>query len=171
MSDLRKALVKLANERPETRKHLIPLLQKHAMDFPTEEALRKYLKEHPGADKTKHRVVETKGGKGNGQAPTKKPNFGAIAKKHLGINSLKTQNSDRQDFHDVSVGGIKNALKDAFEAGGGKASDAALEAIAKKHLGVRTLKVRNSDELDFYDLSVGSIEKALQAAFEAGSKR
>lgn len=29
------------------------------MEFPTEEAMRKYLKEHPGADKSLHRVVKT----------------------------------------------------------------------------------------------------------------
>jgi len=30
------------------------------IDFPTQDAMDKYLKEHPDADKTNHRVVETK---------------------------------------------------------------------------------------------------------------
>ena len=30
-----------------------------AMEFDTPEAMKKYLKEHPGADKSKHKVVET----------------------------------------------------------------------------------------------------------------
>jgi hypothetical protein len=35
------------------------------MEFPTEDALQKYLREHPGADKSKHKVkdqAESKGG-------------------------------------------------------------------------------------------------------------
>ena len=30
-----------------------------AIDFPTDDAMSKYLKEHPGADKSRHRVVKT----------------------------------------------------------------------------------------------------------------
>ena len=40
-----------------------------------------------------------------------------IAKQHLFIETLETQHSDRLDFHDVSVWGIKAALEAAFEAG------------------------------------------------------
>ena len=40
-----------------------------------------------------------------------------IAKEHLLIETLKTQHSDSLDFHDVSVWGVKAALKAAFEAG------------------------------------------------------
>ena len=40
-----------------------------------------------------------------------------IAKEHLFIETLETQNSDRLDFHDVSVWGVKAALQAAFEAG------------------------------------------------------
>lgn len=43
-----------------------------------------------------------------------------------------------------------------------------LECIAREHLGIETLATRNSDRLDFHDLSVGSIKAALAAAFEAG---
>jgi hypothetical protein len=39
---------------------LIPLLRKEAMEFPTQEALKKYLDEHPDADRAMHKVVETK---------------------------------------------------------------------------------------------------------------
>jgi hypothetical protein len=42
--------------------------------------------------------------------------------------------------------------------------------IAQRILGIGTLESRNSDSLDFYDLSVSSIERALLAAFEAGKK-
>ncbi len=40
-----------------------------------------------------------------------------IAKQHLFIETLETQHSDRLDFHDVSVWGVKAALQAAFEAG------------------------------------------------------
>ena len=40
-----------------------------------------------------------------------------IAKEHLFIETLETQNSDRLDFHDVSVRGVKATLQAAFEAG------------------------------------------------------
>jgi hypothetical protein len=46
--------------------------------------------------------------------------------------------------------------------------DDVLEKIAKDVLHVATLQTRGSDQLDFYDLSVGSIRLALRAAYEAG---
>ena len=51
-----------------------------------------------------------------------------------------------------------------------KQSRAAAKAadIAQRILGIETLEEQRSDSLDFHDLSVVSIEKALVAAFEAG---
>lgn len=40
-----------------------------------------------------------------------------IARDHLFIQTLEKQMSDRLDFHEVSVWGIKSALEAAFEAG------------------------------------------------------
>ena len=40
-----------------------------------------------------------------------------IAQKHLGLETLQTQKSDRLDFHDLAVWNIEAALKAAFEAG------------------------------------------------------
>ena len=40
-----------------------------------------------------------------------------IALDHLFIQTLETQMSDRLDFHEVSVWGVKSALEAAFEAG------------------------------------------------------
>lgn len=45
-----------------------------------------------------------------------------------------------------------------------------LSLIAQKHLGVETLETRNSDSLDFYDLSIWTIQAALKAAFLAGKE-
>ena len=47
-------------------------------------------------------------------------------------------------------------------------TDEKIAAIASLYLGVHTLEEQRSDELDFHDLSVGSIRAALAAAFEAG---
>jgi hypothetical protein len=40
-----------------------------------------------------------------------------IALDHLSIETLETRNSDRMDFHEVSVWGVKSALMAAYEAG------------------------------------------------------
>jgi len=46
--------------------------------------------------------------------------------------------------------------------------NAALAEIARDVLGIETLETRKSDDLDFHDLAVWSIEKALEVAYEAG---
>jgi len=43
--------------------------------------------------------------------------FTAIAREHLGIATLETRNRDALDFHEVSIWGIKRALRAAYEAG------------------------------------------------------
>jgi hypothetical protein len=46
--------------------------------------------------------------------------------------------------------------------------EALLLEIAAKHFHLETLETRNSDSLDFHDVSVWSIRAALEAAFAAG---
>lgn len=46
--------------------------------------------------------------------------------------------------------------------------DHILTVIAQNHLGIETLETRNSDRLDFHDVSAGSVKAALLAAFMAG---
>jgi len=46
--------------------------------------------------------------------------------------------------------------------------DQLLTEIAKKHLSLETLETRNSDNLDFHDVSIWSLKEALQEAYEAG---
>lgn len=43
--------------------------------------------------------------------------FAAIAAKHLRIETLEERKSDRLDFHEVSVWGVKAALEAAYAAG------------------------------------------------------
>ena len=48
--------------------------------------------------------------------------------------------------------------------------DATIRLIANDVLGIETLDTRKSDGLDFHDLAVWQIRKALEAAYEAGRK-
>ncbi|PZP83394.1 MAG: hypothetical protein DI582_11055 [Azospirillum brasilense] len=43
-----------------------------------------------------------------------------------------------------------------------------LATIAKQHLHIETLEIRNSDSLDFHDVAVWGVKDALLAAYEAG---
>ena len=44
----------------------------------------------------------------------------------------------------------------------------AVATIAREELGIRTLDLRGRDELDFHDLHVGRIERALTRAYREG---
>ena len=48
--------------------------------------------------------------------------------------------------------------------------DATIRLIANDVLGIETLDARKSDSLDFHDLAVWQIRKALETAYEAGRK-
>ena len=48
--------------------------------------------------------------------------------------------------------------------------DQTLTDIATKILDIETLDTRNGDRLDFHELAVWQIKKALEAAYEAGRK-
>ena len=45
-----------------------------------------------------------------------------------------------------------------------------LEKIAEKNLGIKTLKIRNSDSLDFHEISVWDLKKSLLESYELGKK-
>ena len=46
--------------------------------------------------------------------------------------------------------------------------DRQLQQIALDHLFIDTLETRNSDQLDFHEVSVWAVKSALMAAFQAG---
>ena len=46
--------------------------------------------------------------------------------------------------------------------------DKLLAQIAPDHLFIETLQTRNSDRLDFHDVSVWAVQSALVAAYQAG---
>ena len=47
-------------------------------------------------------------------------------------------------------------------------ANATIEKIAREVLDLETLETRKMDSLDFHDLAVWEIRKALEAAYEAG---
>ncbi len=49
-----------------------------------------------------------------------------------------------------------------------KILDHQLEQIALDHLFIETLETRNSDQLDFHEVSVWAVKSALMAAYQAG---
>ncbi|MCK5614890.1 hypothetical protein KAR91_74195 [Candidatus Pacearchaeota archaeon] len=73
-----------------------------------------------------------------------------------------------------TVGIAKELLKDqGLPAGNEHAigiKEKELEEITERHLGVKTLKTRNSDSLDFYEVSVWDLKKALLESYELGRK-
>ena len=56
------------------------------------------------------------------------------------------------------------------QEGATKATEQVIQKIAADHLSIETLETRNSDSLDFHEVSVWNIKNALQAAFDAGRK-
>ncbi len=46
--------------------------------------------------------------------------------------------------------------------------DELLAQTAKRYLGIETLKIQNSNSLDFHDVSVWNVKAALEAAWKAG---
>jgi len=60
----------------------------------------------------------------------------------------------------------KTANKTATKAA--QQLDKLLAQIALDHLFIETLETRNSDRLDFHDVSVWAVQSALMAAYEAG---
>jgi len=60
----------------------------------------------------------------------------------------------------------KTASKTATQAA--QQLDLLLARIAQEHLFIETLQTRNSDRLDFHDVSVWAVQSALMAAYQAG---
>jgi len=65
---------------------------------------------------------------------------------------------------------IDKAYEGAAEPEVAEAQEA-IARIAARNLGIGTLDTRHSDALDFHDLSVDVLRRALEAAYEAGRRR
>jgi len=80
------------------------------------------------------------------------------------METLETRNRDRLDFHEVAVRSLEDALTSAFRefSWGMHPKKKTLKDLAKKHFDISTLTPAHSDRLDFHDLSVWSINSALE---------
>ena len=92
-----------------------------------------------------------------------------IARSRLDIETLLTRNSDALDFHDVSVWGVKQALRDAYSAG--------LAASAPLAETLRILMISCEEALsEAWDKSDGGFEDMIElvgravANWEGGAK-
>ncbi|MFP2895058.1 DUF6900 domain-containing protein [Myxococcus sp. AB056] len=45
-----------------------------------------------------------------------------------------------------------------------------LERVAREEMNIETLKTRNSDSLDIYEVAVWQLRDALEAAYQAGKR-
>lgn len=82
-----------------------------------------------------------------------------IARDHLGIPTLETRRSDRLDFHDVAIWGVRDALNAAYDAGARSAGHRAAELVVVLEYVRATLKLRHLDEA-----SDDEVEEALRMA-------
>lgn len=115
MTSLHEAVVKLAKENATLRPYLVPILRKVSMEFPTQDALDKYLKAHPDADKANHRVVETekpKGEKKESPAKVKLPkDIGNLMQDYAGGGDIFRQvGSFATGGHEVDADKVQEAI-------------------------------------------------------------
>jgi len=92
-NNLRSRVIRLAHANPDLRPHLLPLLAgKTAMEFPTEDARKKYLDDHPDADPSNHSVSKSD----EAAAPKKdtKPSGGIAAKFKSFLSKIKDAKPD-----------------------------------------------------------------------------
>lgn len=64
-----------------------------------------------------HTARGTGAGDNDMPEPTLPEQLEAIARRFLGITTLKTRNNDRDDFHSVAVWSLRAALEAAYELG------------------------------------------------------
>jgi len=117
MSDLRSRLIRLAHSDASLRHHILPLVTgRVAMEFSTQDALEKYLKDHPGADKSKHKVNQETGGKDTsdqgGKSKSKAPSSKEVH------NTLKTPETKAKvsGAVDAAVSNMKPAARKALSS-------------------------------------------------------
>ena len=82
-----------------------------AIDFPTDDAMKKYLDEHPDADKSNHKVVKTE----KKHTPKKEEKKDAPKKDEKvsisGFNDLKPATLTQEDKDRIEDGNYKEAIK------------------------------------------------------------
>ena len=87
-----------------------------------------------------------------------------LAARGLGLHGEWVGFKAARKVHGVAVQVEMAKVKDE------KSTEQIIQKIAADHLSIDTLDTRNSDSLDFREVSVWSIKSALHAAFDAGRK-
>lgn len=132
---LRSKIIRLAASNPDLRPHLLPLV-KSAMDFDTQDAMDKYLKEHPGADRSNHHVKKNDGG-GGAKAPKGKPfgehhdKFVKHRTKSLRSESNPSEDEEKADSISSKIRSLSHHDKDKVEAEEKKHEDWAWDYLLK----------------------------------------
>lgn len=83
-----------------------------------------------------------------------------IALEHLHIPTLETRGSDRLDFHDLSVWGVNDALKSAYEAGQRRAVTKLLAVLNRCAVLLADHDEQDGEEGDVYREVIAAIESA-----------
>ena len=113
MSDLRSRTIRLAHTNPVVRPYLLDLLMadRVAYEFSTQEALNKYLKLHPDADKSKHKV-KSEGKDSHGHASG--ASLGTKLKEHVQhilFDDFKDAWSESKEAYEDIVAAVKPTRK------------------------------------------------------------
>lgn len=86
------------------------------------------------------------------------------------INNHLTNRIADKGWRDCFENAIREATGKTYPRKAPITKDQLFTQIAQQHLSVETLVTRNSDDLDFHDVSAWGIKAALEAAYEAGRK-
>jgi hypothetical protein len=100
--DLLKQTIRLAHQNPELRVHLLPLI-KQAMEFDTQNALDKYLKDHPKANKSNHTVKEQGGSKKQKTPKAEHPGTQPVRDEMNALKELGKTHSERSGAYSTAV--------------------------------------------------------------------
>lgn len=145
MADLRTRIIKLAFEQPHLREHLLPVLRKEAMEFPTKEALEDYLEDHPGADRANHKVKNQGGTHNKESQSTKGKTFQGLLSQvkmtkddgndwRARLKDMYKQ-TDEKEVKDIIQGmslGERKAIREEQEYSGGTEKDALFAVLQEK---------------------------------------
>ncbi len=93
-----------------------------------------------------------------------------IAREHLDIPTLETRRGDSLDFYTVTVWGIRNALKEAFDAGSNTASKAAPAMLSALKYALEFLEANDDGEHDVVS-RIASVRAAIAKAEAFGIRQ
>jgi hypothetical protein len=141
----RQSLVRLAHANPDLRQHLLPLITSRvAMEFSSQKALDKYLEAHPKADKSNHKVKDSRA-EGGG-----KPRSNATYSKKHKIHLRGISDAALDEFYESPAGkAIREYNLEVIAGEDGVVDAKALERAVKvrdQYLAVEKAKAKPKSE-------------------------